>query len=80
MEIAPRNRDRRRKPEDDKTLRRLAKRYDAGLSIRQLATETGWAYGTVHRRIKLAAAAGLIVVRRRGGITREQRERGRRAR
>ena len=67
MEIGPTNRDHRRKPDDADTLRSLAARYRAGVSIRTLCTETGWAYGTVHRRIHMAAEAGLLTVNPRGG-------------
>lgn len=67
VEIAPRNRDHRRKPEDVETLRALAASYRAGASIRTLCTETGWAYGTMHRRIAMAEQAGMLVIRPRGG-------------
>ena len=68
MEISPTNRDHRRKPEDEKTLRDLAKKYAEGKSIRALAIETGWCYGTVHRRLALAQVAGMVVLRPRGGV------------
>lgn len=67
MEIGPTNRDRRRKPDDEATLRRLAERYRAGASVRDLTTETGWCYGTVYRRLSMAQVAGLVVLRPRGG-------------
>jgi transposase len=67
VEIGPTNRDHRRKPEDEATLRRLAASYRGGASIRTLCTETGWAYGTVHRRIAMAERAGLLTMRPRGG-------------
>jgi hypothetical protein len=63
------NRDRRRKPEDEATLRRLAERYTAGVSIRQLSDETGWAYATVYRRLSMAQVSGLLVLRPRGGVS-----------
>jgi hypothetical protein len=63
------NRDRRRKPDDEKTLRRLAEQYNAGASVRQLTSVTGWCYGTVHRRLHLAQVAGMITLRPRGGVT-----------
>ena len=63
---SPRNRDHRRKPDDDATLRRLAERYADGASVRDLVVETGWAYGTVHRRLSMAQVSGLVVLRPRG--------------
>jgi predicted transcriptional regulator len=74
MEIGPKVRDRRRKPADDKTIKDLARRYSAGASIRQLSTHTGWAYATVHARIKAAAAAGLVTMRPRGGVVKALRK------
>lgn len=73
MEIGPRNRDRRRKPEDEATLRRLAERYRAGLSVRDLSVETGWCYGTVYRRLSMAQVDGLLVLRPRGGQSADRR-------
>lgn len=67
MEIGPRNRDRRRKPDDEATLRKLAERYAAGRSVRELSVETGWCYGTVYRRLSMAQVSGLVVLRPRGG-------------
>jgi transposase len=69
MEISPPGRDRSRKPEDEATLRRLAARYAEGLSIRQIARENGWAYGTVYQRLSMAQVAGLVVLRPRGGVS-----------
>jgi hypothetical protein len=54
-------------PSDETTLRRLGERYAGGASIRTLMTETGWAYGTVHRRIVLAQSRGHCTMRPRGG-------------
>lgn len=75
MEIGPTNRDRRHKPEDPATLQRLAERYAAGASVRQLSTETGWCYGTVYRRLSMAQVAGLVVLRPRGGQSADRRAR-----
>jgi predicted transcriptional regulator len=75
MEIGPKIRDGRRKPEDDATLRRLADRYSEGLSIRDLCRETGWGYGTVHQRLSMAQVSGLVVLRPRGGISGPRGER-----
>ena len=66
VEFGPTNRDRRRKPDDDETLRRLAERYADGASVRDLMVVTGWCYGTVHRRLSMAKASGLVVLRPRG--------------
>lgn len=66
MEIGPTNRDRRRKPDDAETLKQLAARYRKGATVRQISTETGWAYGTVYRRLSMAQVAGLLVLRPRG--------------
>lgn len=68
MEIGPKIRDRRRKPDDDATIKDIAERYRAGASIRQIAVATGWAYGTVYHRLSLAQVAGLVVMRPRGGV------------
>lgn len=68
MEIGVTNRDHRRKPEDEATLRRLAARYAEGLSVRQLTVETGWCYSTVYRRLSMAQVSGLLVLRPRGGV------------
>jgi transposase len=73
MEIGPRNRDRRRKPEDEATLRALAERYREGLSVRELSVETGWCYGTVYRRLSMAQVSGLVVLRPRGGQSADRR-------
>lgn len=75
MEIGPTNRDRRRKPEDEETLRSLAERYAEGLSVRQLMIETGWCYGTVYRRLSMAQVSGLVVLRPRGGVVGPRGER-----
>lgn len=66
MEIGPKIRDHRRKPDDEATLQRLAQRYQGGASVRDLARETGWAYATVHRRLSMAQVSGLLVMRPRG--------------
>ncbi|WP_424215995.1 helix-turn-helix domain-containing protein (plasmid) [Streptomyces sp. BI20] len=42
---------------------RGAVQYDRGASIRAIAEETGYSYGTVHRYLKLAG----VVMRPRGG-------------
>lgn len=68
MEIGPKVRDHRRKPADEETLKALAKRYAEGASIRQIATATGWSYGTVYQRLSMAQVAGLVVLRPRGGV------------
>lgn len=66
MEIGPTNRDHRRKPDDEATLRRLAARYAEGATVRDLTRETGWCYGTVYRRLSMAQVSGLLVLRPRG--------------
>lgn len=68
MEIGPENRDRRRKPDDDATLRELAAFYRAGKSIRQISAHTGWSYGVIQSRLVKAQASGLVVLRPRGGV------------
>ena len=75
VEIGPKNRDRRRKPDDDATLRRLAERYADGASVRDLVIETGWAYGTVYRRLSMAQVSGLVVLRPRGAHSTSRRAR-----
>lgn len=67
MEIGPKIRDHRRKPDDEATIKRLAERYNDGLSIRQIGVETGWSYGTVYQRLSMAQVSGLLVLRPRGG-------------
>lgn len=42
----------------------LRKRYDAGWSIRALATESGRSYGYVHRHLRLSGVA----FRPKGGV------------
>lgn len=64
MEITPTGR--RRVPDDAETIEALAKRYQEGLTVRQISAETGWAYGTVHRRLSMAEVEGLLVMRPRG--------------
>lgn len=68
MEIGPTNRDRKRKPVDDATLRELAAYYKAGQSIRQISVRTGWCYGVVQSRLSLAQVRGFVVLRPRGGV------------
>ena len=60
---------RRRPPAvDDAGLRDLAGRYAGGASMRTLVSDTGWAYGTVHRRLHLAIERGILPgVRPKGG-------------
>jgi transposase len=73
MKIGPTSRT--RKPDDEATLQRLAARYAAGLSVRQLSAETGWSYGTVYHRLSMAQVAGLVVLRPRGGQSADRRAR-----
>ncbi len=47
----------------------LRKRYDAGASIRQLATDTNRSYGFVHRILSESGAT----LRGRGGATRARK-------
>ncbi len=47
----------------------LKKKYDAGVSIRALAEETGRSYGFVHRMLTEAG----VTLRGRGGATRGRR-------
>jgi hypothetical protein len=60
-------RRRQRRPVDEPTLRGMAEAYAGGATFRALVTETGMSYGSVHRRMHLAAEAGLCQVRGRGG-------------
>jgi DNA-directed RNA polymerase specialized sigma24 family protein len=69
MEIGPRNPERRRRPSDEATVKRLAGRYNEGLSIRDIAREMGWSYGTVYQRLSMAQVSGLVVLRPRGGVS-----------
>lgn len=55
-------------PFTDAQLRELAASYAGGASIRALVTETGWAYGTVQRRLHIAVERGFLpAVRPKGG-------------
>ena len=71
MEIgdAPERSQRIRRPADEATLQRLAARYAAGASIRDIGREYGWGYGTVYHRLSMAQVAGLVVLRPRGGVS-----------
>lgn len=59
---------RMRAPVSDAQLRDLAKAYAGGASIRALVSDTGMAYGTVHRRLHLAAQRGMTTIRPKGGV------------
>jgi predicted transcriptional regulator len=47
---------------------KLAARYEKGVSIRQLAEETGRSYGFIHRIL----SESDVTLRRRGGNTRKR--------
>lgn len=53
-------------PRRDKLASELAKKYAAGVSIRDLAAETGRSYGFVHRMLSESGTK----LRSRGGATR----------
>jgi hypothetical protein len=57
----------RRMPNDREALRALAEQYRAAGSIRALVSDTGYAYGTIQRNLKLAQLLGYCVVRPVGG-------------
>jgi hypothetical protein len=57
-----------RRPVTDEGLRELAAAYAGGASIRALVSDTGMAYGTVHRRLHIAAQRGLTTIRPKGGV------------
>lgn len=76
VEIGAKIRDHRARPADRATVERIAERYKAGASIRQLMIETGWSYGTVHSRLSMGAVEGLLVMRPRGGVLKSLRNTG----
>jgi hypothetical protein len=53
----------RQMPNDEAALRALAEKYRALGSIRALVSDTGYAYGTVQRNLRLAADAGYVQVK-----------------
>lgn len=59
-------------PRRDKLASDLAKKYAAGVSIRDLAAETGRSYGFVHRMLSESGAQ----LRSRGGATRTKKTAG----
>lgn len=75
VDMAPINRDRRRKPTDEATLRRLAERYNEGVTVRTLAAEIGWCYTTTYSRLSMAQVSGLVVLRPRGSRVTPRAER-----
>ncbi|MET0426678.1 MAG: helix-turn-helix domain-containing protein [Actinoplanes sp.] len=60
---------RMRRPMTDDDLRALARRYDSGASMRALVSDTGRAYGTIHRALHTAAERGFLSsgIRPKGG-------------
>lgn len=56
----------------DKLASELSQKYSNGMSIRELAAETGRSYGFVHR---LLVESG-VTLRGRGGAPRSRRESG----
>lgn len=50
-------------PERDKIAQHLVKRYETGLSVRQLSAETGYSLGRIRRLL----IDGGVEFRRRGG-------------
>lgn len=60
---------RMRRPITDEALRELARAYAGGAAIRSLVSDTGMAYGSVHRRLHIAAERGFLPggIRPKGG-------------
>lgn len=51
----------------DAALRELARLYEGGMSVREVAAAKGYSYGATHTRLMRAQVSGLVTLRGRGG-------------